>query len=102
MVKKEKRIVWFPEAKQKLREIISYIKNDSPQNAQKVKNDILEEISNIPYHPEKFPPDKYKLHNQNNAYRAFELHRIRVSYFLEDDEVMIIRIRHTKQEPLLY
>jgi len=34
--------------------------------------------------------------------RAFEKHKIRVSYYVDEKLIMIVRIRHTKQEPLQY
>ena len=102
MVAYQKKIVWLPAARDQLKNIIGYIKLDSEQNAVKVKEDVLEKISGIIQHPEKFPPDKFKLDNPGSAYRAFEIHRIRVSYFIDEGLVMIIRIRHTKQSPLFY
>lgn len=98
----ERKILWLPKAKEELKDIIKYIKKDSPQNAEKVKKEVLDQISSLTKYPENFPPDKYKLANTNNAYRAFEIHRIRISYYLSEKFIMIIRVRHTKQEPLQY
>ncbi len=47
------------------------------------------------------PPDKYKKGNPGN-YRAFELHRYRISYLVKPSEIIIARVRHTSQEPKLY
>ena len=96
------RIVWYPKAKIELKEIINYIKNDSPQNATKVKSEVFQKISELLKYPEKYPPDKFKLLNSNNKFRAFEIYRIRISYYVNTNQIMIIRIRHTKQEPLFY
>ena len=98
----DKKIVWSIPAKDQFKKIIAYIKKDSPQNAANVKKDILEKISGIINQPHKFPADKYKLLNNDNAYRVFELHRIRISYFVDEKFIMIIRLGHTKQEPLFY
>jgi len=98
----EIKIVWLPAARDKLKKIISYIKKDSFQNSQKVKREILQKITALSENPERYPPDKFKLLNTGNYYRAFELHRIRISYFINTDQVMIIRIRHVKQESLFY
>jgi hypothetical protein len=46
-------------------------------------------------------PDKFKVNNKGE-FRAFELHRFRVSYLIKKDEIIIARIRHTSQEPLYY
>ena len=102
MVNEKRKIVWLPLAKEQLKSIIAYIRNDSPQNAGKVKKEILQQVSALLKNPEIFPPDKYKLANTENAYRAFEKHKIRISYFVDEQFIMIIRVRHTKQEPLLY
>ena len=79
-----------------------YIKKDSPQNAVKVKHEILTRISELLANPERYPPDKFKLLNAQSKFRAFELHKIRVSYYIDVNQIMIIRIRHVKQEPLFY
>lgn len=97
-----KRIVWLAKAKEDLRQIIIYIKKDSQQNALKVKADVLKKISELSVYPERYSPDKFKLCNSNSKFRAFELHKIRISYYVNTEQVMIIRIRHVKQEPLFY
>ncbi len=90
------------QSKRRIKKYNSIHKKDSPQSAQKVKKEILDQISSLIKHPENFPPDKYKLLNVNNAYRAFEKHKIRVTYYVDEKLIMIVRIRHTKQEPLQY
>ena len=80
---------------------VEYIREDSDQNAEKVQNEMLSEITRLATHPEKYPPDKYKLNN-DGSFKAFELHRYRVSYRLCKNEVRIIRIRHTKRNPKKY
>lgn len=100
--KTERRIVWLVDAKNELKKLISFIRKDSSQNAASVKKDVLKKISELAAHPERHAPDKYKLLNTNNSYRAFEIHRIRISYFVQEDLIMIIRIRHTSQEPLFH
>lgn len=102
MVEEKRKIVWLLAAKNELRHIIKYIKNDSPQNAKKVKKEVLQQISSLLKYSENYPPDKFKLSNENYLYRAFEIHKIRVSYYIDVKFIMIIRIRHTKQEPLFY
>lgn len=96
-----RKISWDKQALHYFRKAIQYIRNDSPQNADKVKNEILEKISELSKRPEIHNPDKYKINN-NGSYRAFELHRFRVSYFVKDNEIIIARVRNTNQEPLAY
>ena len=73
--KVKNKIVWLTRAKEDFKQIIIYIKQDSPQNAQKVKTDVLSKISILSTHPERYPPDKFKLLNSDSKFRAFELIR---------------------------
>ncbi|MBS1529956.1 MAG: type II toxin-antitoxin system RelE/ParE family toxin [Bacteroidetes bacterium] len=58
-------------------------------------------MSELLEHPEIHNPDKYKINNNGN-YRAFELYSFRIGYLVKEDEIIIARIRNTKQEPLDY
>jgi plasmid stabilization system protein ParE len=97
----KRKINWDDDAKKFLKSVIKYIESDSPQNAEKVKKQIKESIRELVEKPERHPKDKYRTDN-NTAYRAFELYKIRISYFISDHEIRIVRIRHTSQEPLSY
>jgi len=97
----KRRIVWDDAAKIYLKKSLQYIKQDSPQNADKVKREIRVIIKQIPAHPERYPADKYRLHN-DGAYRALEIYNYRISYFIGHEEMRIVRIKHTSQEPLNY
>jgi plasmid stabilization system protein ParE len=101
MVMKKRKISWDKQAIHYFREAIKYIRKDSPQNADKVKKEVLERISELSKRPEIHNPDKYKVNNSGN-YRAFELHRFRIGYLVKDEEIIIARIRNTNQEPLDY
>ena len=101
MVGKKRKIVWDNQAKEYLRKATQYIKLDSPQNAEKVKNAIRLAVEEIPKYPERYPPDKYRLNN-NSEYRCFLLYDFSISYFINTDEIRIVRIRHSKQKPLYY
>ncbi|MEP6682154.1 MAG: type II toxin-antitoxin system RelE/ParE family toxin [Parafilimonas sp.] len=100
--KTKRKIVWSISASNELRNIIVFIKKNSIQNSQKVKQEVLNKITALTDNPERYPADKFKLLNTNNNFRAFELHKIRVSYFVDASQIMIIRVRHVKQEPLFY
>jgi plasmid stabilization system protein ParE len=101
MVMKNRNISWDKQAINYFRDAIRYIRKYSPQNADKVKKEILEKISELSKRPEIHPPDRYKTGKFGN-YRAFELHRFRVGYLVKEDEIIIARIRNTNQEPLDY
>jgi len=98
---KQRKIVWDNIAKEYLKNSLRYIKNDSPKNAAQVKDLINNTIKEIPSHPEKYPADKYRLNNEGN-YRALEIYYFRISYFIGDDEIRIVRVRNTHQIPLAY
>ncbi len=98
---KKRRIRWDKQATLSFNEAIRYIREDAPQNADKVKQEILSKINALSENPEMYAPDKYKQNNTGN-YRAFELHRYRISYLVKEGEVIIARIRHTSQEPKEY
>ena len=82
-------------------EAIKYISRDSLQNAEKVRRDILKKIDRLQTHPTLYNPDKYKRENDGN-FRAFEMHRYRISYYVSPIEIRILRIRHTGMEPKEY
>ena len=94
-------IKWNKRAINQLIKAVEYIEEASVQNAEKVKNDLLAEISKLTAHPEKYNPDKYHVNN-DGSFRAFELHRYRVSYRYTKNAIRIIRIRHTKRNPKNY
>ncbi len=94
-------IKWDKQAARQLDEAVDYITKDSIQNAEKVELDILTTIGKIPKHPERYSKDKFKLKN-DGSFRAFELHHYRVSYRYINNEIRILRIRHTSRCPKPY
>jgi len=94
-------IKWNKSALNQLIKAIEYIQKDSVQASETVQVDILTTIGNLTGHPEKFPPDKYKLNN-DKSFRAFELHSYRIAYRYKNNEIRIIRIRHVKRNPKMY
>ena len=101
MVNGKLKIVIDDQAKLHLRQAYNYIKKDSLQNAKKVREKILSSIKDLIKKPEVHAPDKYKIKN-DGSYRAYEVNRYRISYHLSKEQITIIRIRHTKMNPLEY
>lgn len=101
MVKMKPRVVIDNLAKLQLRDAYEFIKLDSPQNAEKVKSEILTSIKKLAEHPERYHPDQYRSNN-DGSYRAFELYRYRISFHVSEVQITIIRIRHTSMEPKRY
>ncbi len=94
------KIVWDREALFQFQDIYDYLKQKSQKAANKVRKSILEEIKDLPSHPEIFPPDKYRL-PQNDSYRAFEKYNFRIAYFITKTEIRIL-VKHTSREPKNY
>jgi hypothetical protein len=46
--------------------------------------------------PELYPPDKFKRDNKGN-FRAFELCRQQVSYFVDETAIIILRVMHWRR-----
>jgi plasmid stabilization system protein ParE len=67
------RLVWTRRSLQQMLALFKYISEDSPQNAQKVVNDIVVSTEKAINNPTYYNPDKYKIDN-DGSYRAFEKH----------------------------
>ena len=78
---KTRKIIWDKSALFSFSDAIRFISKDSLQNAEKVKKDILAKIKELSICPEIHARDKYKRNNSGD-YRAFELHRYRIAYFI--------------------
>lgn len=63
MVGKKRKIVWNEAPKQSFKDAIIYIRKSSPQNADKVKSEILKAIRELVSFPEIYSPDKFKENN---------------------------------------
>jgi len=96
-----RKLAWDKQAVVYFRKYINYIRKDSPQNAEKVKREVLRKITELSKRPEIHNPDKYKSNNAGD-YRAFEIYRLRIGYLVKEDLIIIARIRSTDQEPLNY
>nr|WP_295934198.1 type II toxin-antitoxin system RelE/ParE family toxin [uncultured Dyadobacter sp.] len=103
MVKHLYAIRWDRKALDEFKEIYVYIRKDSYQNAQKVKREILQLIGNLTSHPRRYHRDQLRL-DANDDFRSFEIHKIRITYFIDTANftVNIIRVRSVRQEPLTY
>jgi plasmid stabilization system protein ParE len=101
MVKGSLKIIWDIEARNNFRDSILHIQQDSPQNAEKVRKDIISTVGKLITKPQKYAPDKYRKNN-DGSFRALELHHFRISYHVSDDMIRIVRFRHTSMKPLKY
>jgi plasmid stabilization system protein ParE len=102
MVSSLLKVVIDNEAKKSLREAYLHIRKDSLQNAEKVRHKIIATIKALHKNPERHNPDKYRMKNEEGLYRAFEVYKYRITYHISAEDIRIIRIRHTKMNPLEY
>ena len=88
-------------AKGQLKKLYEYILKDSYQNAEIVRNRIVESIMSLSTKWEQHPPDKFRKIRDVN-YRAYEILKYRITYHFIDNKILVTRIRHTKMSPLHY
>ncbi|PIQ14323.1 MAG: hypothetical protein COW67_14470 [Flavobacteriales bacterium CG18_big_fil_WC_8_21_14_2_50_32_9] len=99
MAKKKIDIEWHRKASINFNEILEYLYKESETAVFIVGNAILEEIEKLATYPIAHPLDRFKKHNDGN-YRACIVYSYRISYYLNDSTIYILRIRHTSREPL--
>src|SRR5207249_6317477 len=93
----ERKINWDSAALKQFNKAIAYIAEQSLQNAEKIRAEVIQKVESLIKYPEANPLDKYKIDNDGNS-RAFEIHHLRIAYFISPSEIRIIRVRSTYQE----
>jgi plasmid stabilization system protein ParE len=78
-----------------------HIRQDSPKNAEKVRTEIIKMCRELARNPRRYGADRYKSDN-DGSFRAFEHFNYRIAYYVDEHEVVIVRMRHSGMEPLLY
>ncbi len=101
MVGNNRRILWDNKAKENLKNALKFIRKESPQGAQLIKEKIFTTINKLPANPEIFEVDKLKKDN-DGSYRVFYAYSYRVVYKITEDAILVLRVRHTSREPLEY
>jgi plasmid stabilization system protein ParE len=96
-----RKVIWPFISRQQLKEMYDHIKKDSLKNAESVRQIIISATKELVDFPHKYPPDKYKLNN-DGSFRAFELFHYRICYQVTENEIIIVRLRHTSMKPLDY
>lgn len=96
-----KKIIWPETVQKQFQQAFEYISNNSPQNANKVKKAVLDSTRELNRNTERYPPDKYKKDN-DGTFRAYELYGFRISYRITENDIIIVRFRHTKMKPQFY
>ena len=97
----KRKVTWGKRAAREFNAAIKYIRKDSEQNADNVKEIMLNKINALADNRVVHRKDPYKKNN-DGKFLYFEILRYRIVYYAAPDEVIIIRIRHTKREPKKY
>ena len=71
------------------------------QSANKVRKSIKETVRELLKHPEIYGLDRFKKDNASE-HRAFEKYSYRVTYRVKENEIRILRVRHSSRIPLEY
>ncbi|WP_179374873.1 type II toxin-antitoxin system RelE/ParE family toxin [Winogradskyella wichelsiae] len=87
------KIVWRKLALLQLKEAFDYIKKDSLQSAENVRNAIFSATDNLKYNPEIYPLDKYRKNN-DGTFRAFEIYSYRIAYQITKLEYFVFGIQN--------
>ncbi len=97
----KRKVIWPLIPRQQLRNAYNYVKNDSLQNAEKIRKSIIASTKSLSNHPLKHPLDKLRIDN-DGTFRAYELLHYRISYRVTDTEIIVVRVRHASMEPSEY
>ena len=97
-MKKHYRVIIPPAAKESLRDIIDYIKKDSPSAAIKVRKKLIAKAKSLGELPERFSSEPFLINKPGN-YRSVTQWHYKIIYKVLDDEVLILRFMHTSRDP---
>lgn len=97
----KRKVIWTYRATIQLNAAVEYIRKYSPQNSDKIKQKILEKVNELSNPEVVHRKDPLKKNNDGN-YLYFEILKYRIVYYVQPNEVFIIRIRHASMEPEYY
>ena len=99
MVKKKLPVRWDIEAIEDLKAIYKYIKKKSPDNAEKVKKELIKLAGTLTTFPDKYPKEPI-LEHEDGDFRFIAKWSYKIIYEITNKEVIIALIFHTSQEPV--
>lgn len=100
--KKKLKVIWQVDAKTHLKELIEHLSERYSQKfIEIIKDEIERNTKLISLRPRMFQQDILKINN-DGSYRYFNVPAIRIAYKIEDDRIIVLRVRHQSQEPLAY
>lgn len=95
---KHYRVIIPPAAKESLRDIIDYIKKDSPSAAIKVRKKTHRKSQKFRRIAERFSSEPFLINKPGN-YRSVAQWHYKIIYKVLDDEVLILGFMHTSRDP---
>jgi len=89
-------VIWTPRARADLKAIHDHIKQDSPQNAQRVVREILRKADTLaePPHPGRKAPELNDPH-----LREIPAYSWRILYHLREGQVFVVTLVHKRRQP---
>ncbi|MCV9388499.1 type II toxin-antitoxin system RelE/ParE family toxin [Reichenbachiella ulvae] len=93
-----KTVEWTIRAKKSLDYYCSLISEDSPQNARKVRQEIIKATKQLSSNPYMYQIDEYYPDNSGNIRRFFRW-SYRVVYHIQTHKVVILEVYHTSRKP---
>lgn len=98
VARKKLPIRWDKEAVENLKDIYDYISVDSVVQAKKVKSELLRLTRTLNDFPEKYSIEPY-LADEPGNFRSIAKWSYKIIYEITENEIIILMIFHTKQNP---
>ena len=90
-----------PLAKESFKQIIEYIRNESSDNAIKVRMRVNQHIKNLNTFPRRYRREPY-LADRNGEFRSFGVDSLLIIYQVESNIVTVLDIVHSSRNPVSY
>lgn len=95
---KKRRVVWTIKAVESLNDYCHFIAQHSSSAAKKVKTEIVQATRKLESNPELYQLDEFRSDESRNVRRFFKW-SYKIVYELFENEVVILNIYHTAQNP---
>jgi len=94
-------IEWDINEKERFKELIKNVSKRSKELSKKMKEKVKQNLLLISENPKIFEEDSHKTNN-DGSFRKFQAIQIRIVYKIENDMIIIVRVRHARTEPKEY
>lgn len=92
-------VVWDISEKERLKELIKSIKKRSVDLADRIREELRSDLQRIQQNPYIFEADPLK-ENNDGDFRKFNVLQLRITYKIDPDKIIILRVRHAASEPI--